>query len=90
MQPISKGQIVAFEGYLSNGELDHPAIITRVWGPYDEDCVGAIARINVAVIPDFGSIKNFGSIPLFQTRAEAAAAHDAAACGPHFAYLLEF
>jgi hypothetical protein len=42
------------EKSLGNGAKEHPAIITRVWGP---DCV------NIKVFPDCGEIVDRTSIP---------------------------
>jgi hypothetical protein len=44
-QKPSIGRIVLFRTHASNGALEHPAIITRVWS---DTCV------NLSVFPDFG------------------------------------
>lgn len=53
------GQVIIFhqpnsEKSLGNGATEHPAIITRVWGP---DCV------NLKVLPDCGIVCDRTSVP---------------------------
>lgn len=45
MKP-SLGRIVLFRSYNSNGSIEHPAIITRVWS---DTCVNLIVFLDMAI-----------------------------------------
>lgn len=49
------GRVVIFSGEMSNGALEHPAIITRVWGP---ECV------NLTVFLDNAAPRSWTSVML--------------------------
>lgn len=55
MQKPSLGRIVLFGALDSNGQKEHPAIITRVWS---DECV------NLTVLPDYGAPVCKSSVPL--------------------------
>ena len=52
-QKPSLGRIVLFRSHVSDGQSEHPAIITRVW---TDTCV------NLTVFPDYGEPKLFSSV----------------------------
>ncbi len=62
MKP-SLGRIVLFRSELSNGALEHPAIITRVWS---DTCV------NLTVFLDFGAPSLKTSVTFDESEAPSA------------------
>lgn len=49
--PMTVGRIVVFlagDDHVHNGTREHPAIVTRVWGP------GPLPTVNLKVLPDCG------------------------------------
>jgi hypothetical protein len=70
MKP-TPGRMVTALGYSSNGSIEHPAIITRVWS--DQDPADAVVLVNLTMFPDMESPKLHGSVQIFNTRAEAEA-----------------
>jgi len=63
MQPTI-GRIVIVTGLGSNGTLEHPAIITRVWSD---------SYVNVTVFPDAAAPESHTSVNLFEDRDAAEA-----------------
>lgn len=61
MKP-SIGRIVIYRGIDSNGSLEHPAIITRVWS---DTCV------NLTVFPDNGEVIVKTSVNLDQDKIQS-------------------
>ena len=69
MKP-SIGRTVIVRGIESNGANEHPAVITRVWGPGDP-AAGDDVRVNVTVFLDAHAPQNWGSVRLCESQEEA-------------------
>lgn len=64
-----KGLTVIHRGVVSNGENEHPAIVTRVWSDTEingEQCT----LVNLTVFPDLMTAQHLGSVYLFRSREE--------------------
>ena len=77
MKP-SIGRIVVLHGWLSNGAMDHAAVITRVWA--EQDTASGPVLVNLTVFPDMAAPIAQGSVHLFDTP-EQAHAHRAGTGG---------
>ena len=62
---------VVVHGFPSNGVIEQPAKITRVWG--DGDTAEGPVMVNVTVFPDGGQPIPRGSVRLYESRDEALA-----------------
>ncbi len=63
---------VIVHGLNSNGVLEHPAKITRVWA--EGDTAEGPVMVNVTVFPDCGQPIPRGSVRLYESKEEALAA----------------
>ena len=65
------GRTVTVYGLSSNGALEHPAVITRVWS--DRDTAGGPVAVNLTIFPDFADPVYRSSVMLYETDQEARA-----------------
>lgn len=77
------GRTVIVHGIVSNGSLDHPAVITRAWSKHDT-AQGPVA-VNLTVFPDNAPPQLLSSVMLFETVDEARA-HCAGRMGAYAAH----
>lgn len=65
------GRDVIVLGIESNGAMEHPAKLTRVWA--DDDTVDTAILVNLTVFPDCSAPRPQGSVLLFDKRDQAQA-----------------
>jgi hypothetical protein len=77
---VAKGRMVTFRGYFSNGETEHPAMITRDWSGNNADPINAPVCVNLTVFPDGGAPVPFSSVLMYDSRQAANTAGSSQCC----------